>query len=227
MGEEPAADPLTAFISRSLRAGVADVREETIQDTTDAEIDRVHFTQDGVSRTLLVKRVPPYASLEVKLLPHLARKSDRVPAVFARGIPPATVAAWPWLLIEDLLDAPAATDPAEILRAKLAIERAVVADGPALVALGVPRIPRHGALAGWPEVLVHGALGGQTAIIAARGVVLTEWRHASLGAGLTDVVRLARGRQVPARELAEVYARECGLALTPAALSEAEERVSS
>lgn len=225
MGEERAADPLTAFISRSLRADVTDVREEIIRDTTDAEIDRVHFTQDGVSRTLVVKRVPPHASLEVTLLPHLARKCDRVPGVFARGIPPATVPAWPWLLIEDLLDAPAATDPAEILRAKVAVERAVQADGPALAALGVPRIARRGALAGWPEVLVHGALGAGTAVSTERGVVLTEWRHASLGAGLADVVRLARDRQVPTRELAALYAQESGVALSEQALEAAEELV--
>ena len=226
MGEERSADPLTAFISRSLRAEVSDVREEIIQDTTDAELDRVHFMQDGAARTLIVKRVPPHASLEVKLLPHLARKTDRVPAVFARGIPPATVPAWPWLLIEDLLDAPAVTDLAAIVRAKVAVERAVAADGPALVALGVPRIARHGALTEWPEVLVHGALGGRSAVSAARGVVLTEWRQASLGAGLVDVARLARDRKVPARELAEVYARECGAALTDAAIGEAEQLVS-
>ena len=71
-GEERAADPLTAFISRSLRAEVTDVREEILQDTTEAELDRVFFTQDGASRTLIVKRVPPHSSLEVKLLPHLA-----------------------------------------------------------------------------------------------------------------------------------------------------------
>ncbi|HLZ47191.1 MAG TPA: hypothetical protein VKR80_00910 [Candidatus Limnocylindria bacterium] len=226
MGEERSADPLTAFISRSLRAEVSDVREEILQDTTDAELDRVHFTQDGAARTLIVKRVPPHASLEVKLLPHLARKTDRVPAVFARGIPPVTVPAWPWLLIEDLLDAPAATDLAEIVRAKVAVERAVAADGPALVALGVPRIARRGALAAWPEVLVHGALGGRNAVSADRGVVLAEWRQASLGAGLVDVARLARDRQVPAGGLAELYARETGVALSAEALGAAEELVS-
>jgi len=135
--EERVPDPLTSFISRSLRSEVTDVSEEIVQDTTEAELDRVSFTQDGVRRTLIVKRVPPHASLEVKLLPHLARKTDRVPAVHARGIPPATVPAWPWLLIEDLLGAPAAGDLEAIVRAKVAVERAVAADAPALVALGV------------------------------------------------------------------------------------------
>jgi hypothetical protein len=221
--EERAPDPLTSFISRSLRSEVTDVSEQIVQDTTEGELDRVSFTQDGVRRTLIVKRVPPHASLEVKLLPHLARKSDRVPVVYARGIPPATVLAWPWLLLEDLLDAPAVGDLEAIVRAKLAVERAVAADGPALIALGVPRIGRRGVLAAWPEVLVHGALGGRAAVRSDRGVVLTEWRQASLGSGLTDVVRLARASGVAAGPLALLYAAETGRPLTTEALKAAEE----
>ena len=223
MTEERVPAPLTSFISRSLRREVTDVSEEIIQDTTEAELDRVSFTQDGVRRTLIVKRVPPHASLEVKLLPHLARKTDRVPVVYARGIPPTTVPAWSWLLIEDLEDAPVSGDLEAIVRAKAAVERAVAADGPALVALGVPRIARGGALEAWPEVLVHGALGGRTAVRAGRGVVLTEWRQASLGSGLTDVVRLAQVSGVPARPLAELYAAETGRTLTAAVLEAAVE----
>ena len=218
MGEERVVDPLTSFIARSLRAVVTDVREEIIQDTTEAELDRVYFTQDGAHRTLIVKRVPPHDSLEVKVLPHLARKTDRVPSVHARGIPPATAAGWPWLLIEDLLDAPGAEDLEAIVRAKVAVERAVAADGPALVALGVPRIARRGPLAEWPEVIVHGDLTRKTAVMTDRGVVLTEWRHASLGSGLTDIVRLARDAAAPVRLLAELYAREVDHVLTDEAL---------
>jgi len=214
MAEEQAPDPLTAFISRSLRAEVSDVREEIVRDTTDVEIDRISFVQDGASRTLIVKRVPPHSSLEVRLLPHLARKSDRVPAVYARGIPPTTVPAWPWLLIEDLLDAPRADDLESIVRAKIAIERAVAADGPALVALGVPRIARRGPLADWPEVLVHGALGRANVAATDRGNVVIEWGMASLGSGLTDVVRLARDAGVPVEPLAQLYAAESGQALS-------------
>jgi hypothetical protein len=225
VSEQPAADPLTSFISRSLRTEVTDVREEILQDTTDAEVDRVHFTQDGARRTLIVKRMPPHSSVEVKLLPHLARKTDRVPLVHARGIPPATAAGWPWLLIEDLLDAPPADDLEAIIRAKVAIERAVAADGPALVALGVPRIARRGALAEWPEVVVHGALTRANAVRAERGIVLTEWRHASLGSGLTDIVRLARDAGVPAGPLAALYAGASGHPLSAAALEAAEEQV--
>ena len=221
MGEERAADPLTAFISRSLRAEVTDVREQIVQDTTEAELDRVFFTLDGASRTLIVKRVPPHSSLEVKLLPHLARKTDRVPTVHARGIPPTTVPAWPWLLIEDLLDAPAAEDLEDVVAAKVAVERAVAADGPALTALGVPRIARRGPLAEWPEVLVHGALTRVHAVRTERGIVLTEWRHASLGCGLADVIRLARDAGVAPRPLAERYAALVGQGLTAAVLEAA------
>ncbi len=109
------------------------------------------------------------------------------------------------------------------MRAKIAVERAVAADGPALVALGVPRIARRGALAEWPEVLVHGALGRANAALADRGVVLMEWRQASLGAGLTDVVRLARDAGVPAEPLAELYAAGVDRALSAEALRAAEE----
>lgn len=223
MGEERPPDPLTSFISRSLRSAVTDVSEEILRDTTDVELDRVRFTQDGTRRTLIVKRVPPHSSLEVTLLPHLARKSDRVPIVHARGIPPTTVAAWPWLLIEDLVDAPPARDGDAIVRAKVAVERAVGADGPALVALGVPRIARRGPLAEWPEVLVHGALTPEHAVLAERGVVLVEWRHASLGAGLIDVVRLARDAGLPERPLALRYAAEVGRTLSDESLRAAHE----
>ncbi len=223
MAEERTPDPLTAFISRSLRAEVSDVREEIVRDTTEVELDRIFFVQDGAPRTLVVKRVPPHSSLEVKLLPHLARKTDRVPSVHARGIPPTTVPAWPWLLIEDLLGAPPVEDLEGIVRGKIAVERAVAADGPALVALGVPRIARRGALAEWPEVLVHGALGRANTALTDRGAVLTEWRMASLGSGLTDIVRLAREAGVSARPLAELYAAGSGRALSDAALSAAEE----
>src|SRR5258708_244923 len=215
MGEGRVPDPLTAFIPRSVRAEVSEVREEIVRDTTEVELDRVSFVQDGGRRTLIVKRVPPHSSLEVKLLPHLARKTDRVPSVFAPGIPPTTVPAWPWLLIEDLLDAPRAEDLEGIVRAKVAVERAVAADGPALVALGVPRIARRGPLVEWPEVLVHGALGRGNTALADRGVVLLEWRMASLGSGLTDVVRLARDAAIAALPLAELYAAESGRAPTP------------
>ena len=61
------------------------------------------------------------------------------------------------------------------------------------------------------------------AVQADRGVVLTEWRQASLGSGLTDIVRLARISGVPAGPLAELYAAETGRTITTEALEAAEE----
>jgi hypothetical protein len=155
----------------------------------------------------------------VQLLPFLARKTDRVPAVHARGIPPAHVTAPQWLLVEDLAGAPSACDGdvRAVLDAKLAVEAAVTADVPALRALGVPeRSPAAiadeiaAAVAGGPDAnataaeareaarriaklpvgLVHGDLCCASAVTAERGVVLRGWGSAYLGVTLLDVVRL-------------------------------------
>src|SRR2546423_6864295 len=135
-------DPLTSFIARSLRAEVSDVSSEVIAQNARLQLERITFRQDGTDRSLMMKRVPPEDALEVQLLPLLARKTDRVPVVHARGIPPPAVAAWPWVLTEDLADAASAChgELAAIVRAKGAIERAVVHDEPALRALGVPSL---------------------------------------------------------------------------------------
>jgi len=210
-------DPLTAFVARSLRADVSDVRSEVVAKNATLELERIRFRQEGEERSLVVKRVPPRDSLEVQLLPLLARKTDRVPLVRSRGIPPATVPAWPWVLTEDLLDAQSACheDPRAIVRAKVKIERAVAGDVPALKALGVPTITpmelveraaeraaidrpldaeARGAaitLASLPAVLCHGELVCANARVAGRGVVIVEWRRAHLGCGLLDVAQLA------------------------------------
>ena len=213
---EDAPDPLRAFISRSLRSEVSDVSEVIVRDTTDGEIDRVSFTQDGARRSLVISRIPHPVALEVRLLPHLARKSAHVPRVHARGIPPATASGWPWLLIEDLLDAPGACDdPVAIVRAKAAIELAVAADGPALAALGVPRRPATGALAGWPDALVHGALRCAAAVRAERGIVLLGWRHAYIGCALLDVAALACDAGLPPEPLFAAYGEALGRAIGP------------
>lgn len=210
-------DPLTAFIARSLRAEVSDVRSELVAKNAAMEIERIRFRHDGADRSLVLKRVPPGDALEVQLLPLLARKTDRVPGLRSRGIPPAAVPAWPWVLIEDLLETPSAChgEVGAIVRAKVAVERAVAADGPALKALGVPTIAplelveraseraavdrpldadaRAAAadLARLPTVLCHGDLVCANARAAERGVVLIEWRRAYLGCGLFDIMQLA------------------------------------
>ena len=215
-------DPLTSFVARSLRADVTDVRSEIVAKNTTLELERIRFRQEGEERSLVVKRVPPSDALEVQLLPLLARKTDRVPLVRSRGIPPPAVPAWPWVLTEDLLDAQSACheDPRAIVRAKAKIERAVAGDVPALRALGVPTISpvelveraseraavdrpldaeargAATALASLPAVLCHGELVCANARLAGRGVVIIEWRRAHLGCGLLDVAQLAADANV-------------------------------
>jgi hypothetical protein len=209
-------DPLTNFVARSLRAEVSDVQSEIVIKNPTVELERIRFRQNGEDRTVLVKRVPPNDALEVRLLPFLARKTDRVPIVRSRGIPPPAVPAWPWLLTEELIDARSAChgDPAAIVRAKAVVERAVASDQPALGALGVrtvappalvERVAERAlidrpiddearsaadALAELPTVLCHGELVCANARQTDRGVVLVEWRRAYLGCGLLDIARL-------------------------------------
>jgi len=209
-------DPLTAFVSRSLRAEVSGVRSELVAKNALIEVERIRFSQDGVERSLALKRVPHDDSLEVQLLPFLARKTDRVPRVLARGIPPAAVPAWPWVMSEDFLDTTSACheDPRAIVLTKVAIERAVATDAPALKALGVKTerpvdlveraVARAAtdrpldvearaaaaALSNLPTVLCHGDLACTHARLTARGVVLMEWRRAYLGCGLLDIAHL-------------------------------------
>jgi hypothetical protein len=210
-------DPLTAFVARSLRADVTDVRSEIVAKNALMEVERIRFSQEGVARSLALKRVPPEDSLEVQLLPFLARKTDRVPRVLSRGVPPPAVPAWPWVMTEDVLDTTSACheDPRAIVLTKVAIERAVAADGPALNALGVKTVTpvdlveraveraatdrpvdaearaAATALSHLPTVLCHGELACTHARLTARGVIIVEWRRAYLGCGLLDIAQLS------------------------------------
>jgi hypothetical protein len=209
-------DPLTAFVARSLRGEVADVRSELVAKNALMEVERIRFSQEGVERSLVLKRVPVDDSLEVQLLPFLARKTDRVPRVLSRGIPPPAVPAWPWVMTEDVLDTTSACheDPRAIVLTKVAVERAVAADAPALKALGVRALTpmdlveravdraatdrpvdvdaraAAGVLSTLPLVLCHGELACTHTRLTARGVILVEWRRAYLGCGLLDVAQL-------------------------------------
>ena len=220
---DDAPDPLQAFISRSLRTEVSDVSEVIVRDTAAGEIDRVTFTEDGRRRSLIISRVPHGDALEVRLLPHLARKCAEVPRVHARGIPPATARGWPWLLIEDLLDAPRCDDPVAVVRAKAAVELAVAADGPALAALGVPHRPSDGVLARWPEALVHGALGQASAVRAERGIVLVDWKGAFIGCALLDVATLAIDAALAPGPLFAAYGAAIGRVADPEQVAAAME----
>ena len=61
-------DPLTSFVARSLRADVRDVRSELVAKNALIEVERIRFSQEGVERSLALKRVPQNDSLEVQLL---------------------------------------------------------------------------------------------------------------------------------------------------------------
>jgi hypothetical protein len=202
-------DPLGSLVARSVGGDVQGVRAEELPVEEGIERRRLHFTRDGRIASALFERSPKGTLVEVQLLPFLARKTEHVLRVHSRGIPPPHTSLGPWLLLEDLSDAQGACDGdvADIVRAKIAVERAVAADGPALRALRVPvRTPldvvrQEGGdanaedaarqLAAWPVVLVHGDLTCARARRVDRGVVLVRWSAAHLGCGLLDAVRLA------------------------------------
>lgn len=238
-------DPLTAFVSRSLRGDVSDVRSELVAKNALMEVERIRFSQEGVERSLALKRVPPEDSLEVQLLPFLARKTDRVPHVLSRGIPPPAVPGWPWVMTEDVLDTTSACheDPRAIVLTKVAIERAVATDAPALNALGVKTMSPADlversveraatdrpldaearaaakALSHLPIVLCHGELACTHARQTARGVIIVEWRRAYLGCGLLDIAQLTDDVRVfsgedPGERLFEFYGELTGNTIT-------------
>ena len=226
------------------------LREEILEARADRERARLTFDRDGARETALLDRFPADRAVEVALLPFLARKTDRVPGVLAKGVP-HVAAARRWLLREDTAGLPLACDgdPREIVDAKIRIERAVAGDAPALRALGVRlRTPadvieevalvagedalgegRKAArwLQRWPVVLCHGDLRCADAPVTPRGVVLEGWRRAHLGAGILDVVRLAadlgdRGHAVLGAELPRRYAEQAGVSLGSELLRAAE-----
>jgi hypothetical protein len=236
-------DPLAAFVGRSLRADVSDVRSELVAKNALMEVERIRFSQEGVERSLALKRVPPADSLEVQLLPFLARKTDRVPRVLSRGVPPPAVPAWPWVMTEDVLDTTSACheDSRAIVLTKVAIERAVATDAPALAALGVMTpvqlveraVERAAtdrpvdaeartaaaALAHLPLVLCHGELACTHTRLTARGVIIVEWRRAYLGCGLLDIAQLSDDVRVftgedPGEKLFEFYGELTGNTVT-------------
>jgi hypothetical protein len=198
--------------------------------------ERVRFLDAEGERTLAFRRFPRDDALEAELLPFLARRTTSVPRVYARGLPPRHLPAKAWVLTDDLIDAPSACelDPRDIVDAKVAVERSLAGDEPALRAVGVPFLPpraiadailaagapaEHAAdahaaadrLADWPVSLVHGDLSCASARVAAGGVLLVDWRRAHLGCALLDVARLtadlvARGDAVRGIGLVRHYA---------------------
>jgi len=226
-------DPLGSLVARSVGGEVRGVRSEDLAAEEGIERKRLHFTRDGRDTTALFERSARGIVVEAQVLPFLARKTAHVPRVHSRGIPPPHASLGPWLLLEDLSASPSACegDVADIVRAKITIERAVAADGPALRALGVPvRTPLDlvrgeggdagaeeaaRALSAWPVALVHGDLTCARARRTDRGVVLVRWAGAHLGCALLDAVRLAadlrgQGRARDADAVVGLYVAESG-----------------
>ena len=226
-------DPLGSLVARSIGGDVRDVRPEELEAEDGIERRRLRFTRDDRAETILFERSAKGTMVEAQLVPFLARKTEHVPRVHSRGMPPPHASLGAWLLLEDLTEAASACDgdAAEIVRAKIAIERAVAADGPALRALRVPvRTPldvvrQEGGdpsaeeaareLGAWPVALVHGDLTCARARRTGRGVVITRWSAAHLGCALRDAVRLASdlrlaGRASDADALVDLYVAESG-----------------
>lgn len=193
--EVPERDPLADLVSRSLGTRVESVDAEDLAAIDGVERRRLRFATREGATTVLFERSPAGMTLEAQLLPFLARKSDRVPAVHARGLPPPHASLGPWLLLEDALGSPTACegDVGEIVGAKLAIERAVANDVPALRGLGVPvdARPLPAALASLPRGLLHGDLRCAVARRLERGVVITAWARATIGCPVLDAAGLA------------------------------------
>lgn len=228
MSEElPERDPLADLVSRSIGARVPSVDVEVMPSDEGIERKRLRFTTGTGPATAIFERLPRGDITEAQLLPFLARKTDRVPRLHSRGLPPAHVTLGPWVLIEDVYEgAPACDgDVVEVLDAKRGIESAVAKDLPALRALGLREHPGElpSALASAPKTLVHGDLVCDNARRLERGVVLVGWRRAFIGPAVLDAATLARSlergqRAKDAAAVREAYAHDGD----PALLDEAE-----
>lgn len=208
-------DPLADLVSRSVGGHIDAVVAEPLA-AEGLERKRLRFERSGAAATAIFERAAPGATLEAQLLPFLARKTDRVPAVYSRGLPPPHARLGPWLLLEDVLaGGEGCDDPAAIVRAKLEVERAVARDHPALRALGLRERDLPAALAPAPLGLVHGALTCASARRVARGVVIVGWSRAFLGPTVIDAASLAndlarRGDDAGAAEVREAYVSATG-----------------
>lgn len=219
----PERDPLADLVARSVGMRVDAVVAETLAAPDGYERRRLRYTTTAGQATAIFERAPRGVVLEAQLLPFLARKTDRVPVVHSRGLPPPHASLGPWLLMEDIVDLSSGcdADPLDVLRAKLAIERSVARDLPALRALGLREgEPLDEPLASAPLGLVHGSLSCASARRADRGVVILDWSHASLGPTVLDAASLAadlarRGDVDAAARVRERFLRESADASSP------------
>ena len=210
MTDVPERDPLADLVSRSVGARVDSVDVEILPSETGVERKRLRFDTTAGATSAIFERRQRGDVLEAQLLPFLARKTPHVPVVHSRGLPPPAASLGPWLLIEDVYadEVGCPGDVRDTVRAKLAIERAVANDLPALRALGVRQFTaldliesdRRGNAAeldsaqldGLPRVLVHGRFSCANTRVLKRGVVVVDWSRAYIGCGLSDIAQLAR-----------------------------------
>ena len=227
-------DPLGSLVARSVGGDVQDVHADELVVEDGIERKRLRFTRDGRMTTALFERSAKGTILEAQLLPFLARKTaTRAARALSRASRRRTrrsVHGFCWKT-SARRRAHVMTMCSTIIRAKIAIERAVAADGPALRALGVPgshpvdvareergdataRRPR-GDLVGWPVRLVHGDLTCGRARRVERGIVLTRWSMAHLGCASARRGALRgdlrdSGRSRDADAVVERYVEESG-----------------
>ncbi len=210
----PERDPLADLVARSIGARVDAVRVEELPGGAGVERKRLRYATSAGEASALFLRGAKGQSTEARLVPFLARKTDRVPVVHARGLPPPRAALGPWLLTEDVLAGEPACDGdvGDVVLAKLAVERAVAGDAPALRALGIAdhRGGLPDGLAAAPRGLLHGDLRCAAAWRVARGVVITDWSRATIGPVVLDVATLiadleAHGRADGARRAREAW----------------------
>src|SRR3981081_1928371 len=128
----PERDPLADLVSRSIGSHVPSVEAEVLANAEGVERKRLRFTTSAGSSSAIFERLPRGEVTQAQLMPFLARKTDRVPKLHSRGLPPPHASLGPWVLIEDLYDAALACDedPVGIIEAKLAVEAAVRKDLP-------------------------------------------------------------------------------------------------
>src|SRR5207247_4995769 len=82
-------DPLADLVSRSVGRHIESVAVEALPPREGIERKRLRYDASAGPAAAIFERSPRGEALEAQLLPFLARKTDRVPIVHARGIPPA------------------------------------------------------------------------------------------------------------------------------------------
>lgn len=140
-------DPLASLVARALGVQVDAVEVERVATSPLVEVDRVRWRGPGGSGALWFQRMAQAASVEIGLLPLLARRAVAVPRVVASGIPPRHVREpRPWLLLEEppsrtLCDAPDAATARAAGAALAQLQTATARDLTTLEALHVPALP--------------------------------------------------------------------------------------